>query len=58
MNLDALSCLDGRPLLSELLHHFFPHKERLIGQLIDSLLRLFLELEQPEASLDDCGFGH
>ena len=58
MNLDALSCLNGRPLLSELLHHLFPHKERLIGQFIYSLLRLFLELEQSKASLDDCGFGH
>ena len=56
MDLDSLSSLNCRPLLAELFHHFFPDEERLISKLIDSLFSLLLELEQPEASLDDRSF--
>ena len=58
MDLDSLSCLNCWPLLSELFHHLFPHKERFVCKLINSLFSLLLELEQTEAPLDSCRFGH
>ena len=58
MDLDSFASLDGRPLLSELFHHFLPDEEGLVRELIDSLLRLPLELVQPEAALDHCRLRH
>ena len=58
MDLNALPCLDGGPLLAELLHHLLPDEERLIGELIDALLRLLLELIEAEAALNHCGLLH
>ena len=58
MDLNTFPLLDSWPFLSEFLHHFLPHEERLIGQLIHSLLRLFLEHEEAETALDNGCFLH
>ena len=58
MYFNALASLDCRPFLAELLHHFLPHKQRLIRELIDTFLGLFLELEQTETPLNSSGFSH
>ena len=58
MDLNPLSLLNGGPFLPELFHHLTPHKERLTGQLIDSLLGLLLEHEQSKAPLYGGGLLH
>lgn len=58
MNLHSSASLDGWPLLLELIHHLFPHKEALIGELLHTILCLLLEEVEPESSLDCGGFLH
>ena len=58
MDFDSLALLDCGPLLTELLHHFLPHEQGLVGKFVDSLLGLLLEEVQSETPLNDRCFAH
>ena len=58
MDLNSLASLDRRPFLSKFLHHFFPYEERLVGEFINTLLGLLLELEESETSLNGRSLLH
>ena len=58
MDFDSFARLDRGPLLSELFHHFLPNEKRLVRQLINPLFRLFLELVESKAALDDSRLRH
>ena len=58
VDFDPFSGLDCRPFLPEFFHHFFPDKQWLLSQFIDSILRLFLELKESERALNRCSFAH
>lgn len=58
MDLHPSSGFDGRPFDFELIHHFFPNEQALIGELFDSVFGLLLEKIESEPPLDFGGFLH
>ena len=58
MDLYALVLLYGGPLLLELVHHLAPNEKRLVSQLFDTLLRLFLEKIEAEVTLNCRRLAH
>jgi hypothetical protein len=52
MYLNSATIFDLWPLHFELVHHFFPDKERLVRQFLDFILGLFLEKIKTESSLN------
>ena len=58
MHLNSSPCLNGRPLLFELIHHFLPDEETLISKFLNSIFCLLLEKIESESPLNRRCFFH